>query len=63
MFNRNKNTSAVVGQIQELVKQHKNFKREVIGYKHESGFRFILHHRDDKNLELTLTVLIFDVPI
>jgi hypothetical protein len=63
LFNRNKNTSAVVAQIPELVKRHPSFKREVNGYKHESGFRFILHHRDDKNHELTLTVLVFDVPI
>ena len=62
LFNRNKNTSAVVAQIPELVKNHATFKREITGYKHESGFRFILHHRDDQNHELTLTVLIFDVP-
>ena len=63
LFNRNKDTSAVIAQIPELVKQHANFKREVTNYKHESGFRFVLHHRDDKNLELTLTIVIFDVPI
>jgi hypothetical protein len=63
IFNRNKNTSAVLDQIPALVKQHPNFKRTVSSYKHETGFRFILHHRDDKNRELTLTVLIFDVPI
>jgi hypothetical protein len=62
LFNRNKNTSSVIAQIPELIKQHTNFKREITSYKHESGFRFILHHRDDKNHELTLTVLIFDVP-
>jgi hypothetical protein len=62
LFNRNKNTSSVIAQIPELIKQHTNFKREIASYKHESGFRFILHHRDDKNHELTLTVLIFDVP-
>lgn len=63
LFNRNKSTSSVIAQIPELMKQHPNFKREIAGYKQESGFRFILHHRDDKNHELTLTVLIFDVPI
>ncbi|MDQ6631630.1 MAG: hypothetical protein M3Y82_07710 [Verrucomicrobiota bacterium] len=63
LFNRNKNTSAVVAQIPELMKRHANFKCEVAGYKQESGFRFILHHRDDKNHELTLTVLVFDVPM
>ena len=62
LFNRNKNTSSVVTQIPELVKMHPYFKREVANYKQESGYRFVLHHRDDKNHELTLTVLIFDVP-
>ena len=62
MFNRNKDTSAVVKQIPDLVKMHPNFKRESAGYKNETGFRFVLHHRDDKNRELTLTVVVFDVP-
>jgi hypothetical protein len=63
LFNRNKNTSSVVAQISDLVKQHPNFKREVTDQKNESSFRFILHHRDDKNRDLVLTVLIFDVPV
>ena len=62
VFNRTKDTSAVLKQIPDLAKAHANFKREVAGFKHESGFRFVLHHRDDKNRELTLTVLVFDVP-
>jgi hypothetical protein len=62
VFNRNKNTSGVVSQIPALVHGHPNFKREVTNYKHETGSRFVLHHRDDKNRELTLTVLVFDVP-
>ncbi len=39
LFNRNKNTSAVVAQIPDLLKQHSNFKRELMGFKHESGYR------------------------
>ena len=62
IFNRNKDTSAVLSQIPSLVAAHPNFKRPVADYKHETSFRFILHHRDDKNRELTLTVLVFDVP-
>lgn len=63
VFNRNKDTSAVLKQIPDLVKAHMNFKREITDFKHESGFRFVLHHRDDKNRELILTVLLFDVPV
>ena len=62
VFNRNKDTSAVVGQIPSLVKGHPNFKREVTSYRNETGSQFVLHHRDDKSRELTLTVLVFDVP-
>ena len=62
IFSRNKDTSAVVQQIPSLVKAHPSFKREATAYKHETGFRSVLHHRDDKNKELTLTVLVFDVP-
>jgi hypothetical protein len=63
LFNRNKNTSTVLKQIHVLVRQHLNFKRAVGSYKHETSFRFILRHRDDENHELTLTVLVFDVPL
>ena len=62
VFNRNKDTSAVVNQVPELVTQHANCKRQDAAFKHETGFRFVLHHRDDRNRELTLTVLVFDVP-
>jgi hypothetical protein len=33
-----------------------------IRYGEETDFRFILHHRDDPDRELTLTVLVFEVP-
>jgi hypothetical protein len=62
IFNRNKNLSEVLSQIPGLVKAHPNCKHEITSYKNETGFRFLLHHRDDKNRELTLTVLVFDVP-
>ena len=63
IFNRNRDTSAVIAQISDLVKKHPNFKREITTYKHETGFRFVLGLRDDKNRELTMTVLVFDVPV
>jgi len=51
----------VVSQIPEAAKMHRNFKRQV-EYKSETGFRFILHHNEDKNRELVSTVLGFNVP-
>lgn len=61
IFNREKNFSAVVSKIPEVVESHPNFKRR-LPYTSETGSRIILHHRDDKNRELTLTVLAFEVP-
>lgn len=61
VFNRNVEFSKVVAQIPETAKKHRNFKGQV-EYKSETGFRFILHHNEDKNRELVLTVLGFNVP-
>ncbi len=61
IFNRNKDLSAVLEKIPETVRSHPNYKRE-LEYPGETGFRFILHQRDDKNREIFVTVLVFDVP-
>jgi hypothetical protein len=62
VFNRNKNFSEIIAQIPDLVKRHPYYKRQ-LSYNSETGFRFVLHHRDDKDREIILTVLCFDVPI
>ena len=62
IFNKNKNLTKVLSQITDIVKLHPNFVKEVGDYKHETQFRYILHHKDDKDRELTLTVLVFDIP-
>jgi hypothetical protein len=62
VFNRKKNLSLVLTRIHDLVKAHLNFHREDASYKSETGFRFVLHHRDDRDRHLLLTVLVFDVP-
>lgn len=61
IFNRNKNLSSVLSQIPEIVQRHPNFKRK-LEYSSETGFRFVLHHKDDKNRELFLTIIVFEVP-
>lgn len=61
LFNRNKNFSAVLAQIPDIVKKHPNFRNRV-EYKSETGFRFVLNQRDDKNRDLLLTIMAFDVP-
>ncbi len=61
VFNRNKDFSSVLGKIPDVMRAHPNTKRE-LPYPSETGFRYVLGHRDDPNRELTLTVLAFEVP-
>ena len=48
--------------IQVLIKKLPNIYKK-IKYDNDTGFRFILHHRDDKEKELILTILLFNIPI
>lgn len=61
LFNRQKNLSDILVQIPKIVAGHPNFKKQ-LSYTHETGFRFLIHQPGDKNRELYLTVLVFDVP-
>jgi hypothetical protein len=61
LFNRRKGFSAVLAAIPDTVTQHPQCKRR-LEYKAESGFRFLFGQKDDRNREMVLTVLAFDVP-
>jgi len=61
IFNRDRNLTTLLQKIPELVKNHPNFRKQQ-EYKSESGFRFLLHHKDDKARDLILTVAVFEVP-
>ena len=61
VFNRNKGFTKVLETIKSTTKTHPNFKRK-LGDCSETSFRFLFSHRDDKNRELTLTILAFDIP-
>lgn len=61
VFNRGRALIGVLAKISPAISAHSNFVRE-IGYGSETDFRFVLHHRDDPERELTLTVLVFEVP-
>lgn len=61
IFNKNKDTSKVLEEIRTASEAHQNHKR-TLNWKHESGYRFVLRHPADDNRELTLTVLVFDIP-
>jgi hypothetical protein len=61
IFNRNINFTEVLTKIAESTPKHKFYKRTV-GKLDESSFRYIFQQPNDKNREMTLTVLAFDVP-
>ena len=61
IFNRDRNMSTVLERVPQVVKKHPNYKHDS-DYKAETGFRYVLSHREDPIRELTLTVLVFDVP-
>ena len=62
IFNRKRKLSAVVGQVPDIVRSHPCFRRDV-AYEHDgTGWRFAVHHPDDADRELLLTVLVYDVP-
>jgi hypothetical protein len=62
LFNRNKNTSAVFDQISELTRAYPSFQREVEGQP-EGRFRFMMKLPNDQNRQITLTTMVFDVPV
>lgn len=61
LFNRNRDFSKVLAVIPETVQDHPQFKRELSGST-ETIFRYIFANKDDRNRELYLTVMAFDVP-
>lgn len=61
LFNRNRDLSKVLEQVGPTVSAHPNHIRS-IPYGGETESRHVLRHRDDADRELTLTVMVFEVP-
>lgn len=61
VFNRNRDFSKVLAAIPEAVRAHPQYKKDLPGST-ESVFRYLFANRDDRNRELSLTVMAFDVP-
>ncbi|NOS79523.1 MAG: hypothetical protein HOP35_16430 [Nitrospira sp.] len=61
LFNRNRDFSKVLSAIPETMRSHAQYKRDLPGAT-ETTFRYQFANRDDRNRELFLTVLAFDVP-
>jgi hypothetical protein len=61
VLNRGRNLSGVLTQISGLVRQHPNYVRDESG-KGETNLRFVMHHPDDAEREILMSVLLFEVP-
>ncbi len=61
VFNRNRDFSKVLGTIPDVVRAHPQYKKDLPGST-ETVFRYQFANRDDKNRELHLAVMAFDVP-
>lgn len=61
IFNRNKNFTAVLDSIKGTAPSHPLFKRR-LELASESCIRIVLGHPDDKNREIIVTIMAFEVP-
>ena len=61
IFNRDTTMSTVLEKIPQAVREHPNYKADC-EYSSDTGFRYSFCHREDSNRELTLTVLVFNIP-
>jgi hypothetical protein len=61
IFNRNRDFSKVLAAIPETVRAHPQYKKDLPGLT-ETIFRYLFANRDDRNREMYLTVMAFDVP-
>ncbi len=61
VFNRNRVFSKVLAAIPDAVRTHPQYKKDLPGST-ETIFRYLFANRDDRNRELYLTVMAFDVP-
>lgn len=61
VFNRNRDFSKVLAAIPGAVRAHPQYKKDLPGST-ETVFRYLFSNRDDRNREMYLTVMAFDVP-
>lgn len=61
VFNRNKDFSKVLGEIEAATPAHSNCKK-LLRKRSETSWVYRFSHRDDPNREMTITIMAFDVP-
>lgn len=62
LFNKRKDFSSVVSKLPEIVASHAQFK-QALTHRGETHFRYLFSHPQDKERDLYLAVLAFDVPV
>jgi len=61
VFNRNRNFTDVLEKVKASTESHPNF-RKFVKQRSETSWMFRFTHRDDPDREMTVTVVVFDVP-
>ncbi|OPX63467.1 hypothetical protein [Methanoregula sp. PtaB.Bin085] len=61
IFNKTKDFSEVLEKIESTIPTHSNFKKS-LQKSSSTNYKFLFHHNDDKNKELYLSVLAFEIP-
>ena len=61
VFNRNKDFTSVLEKVSSATKGHPNF-RKLVKQRSETSWIFKFAHRDDPNREMTIAVMVFEVP-
>jgi len=61
IFNKTKNFSDVLQKIEEIVPKHKNYKK-LLQKEDETTLKYLFHHTNDKNKELYLSIMVFEIP-
>jgi hypothetical protein len=61
LFNKTKNFSDILTKVECAVLKHKNCK-QLLQKESDSNFRYLFHHNDDRNKELFLSILAFEIP-
>lgn len=65
MFNKKRELTKVISKIYETVKSHKCYKNQHIlrnkELENETVFSYVFHQPSDRNREMIITIMVFDV--
>lgn len=62
LFNREGDLTEILEKIPEIVKKHPCCKRDMEIKTGETYFKYVFHHPDDRNREIILTIMVFNIP-